>query len=134
MAQRLGVRQRLVPAGYVPEHEVAGWFEAADAVVLPYRRTEQSGVAGLANAFRVPVIASTAGGLGEQFSGTPWTFPPRDVSRLAAVLEAFLSATPEQRSAAARLHRTIDVRTVAASTVDVYAAARAATGGLLHAT
>nr|WP_231127347.1 glycosyltransferase [Motilibacter aurantiacus] len=77
----LGAAVRFV--GRVPDPEVAGWFAAADLVVLPYTATEQSGVAGLALAAGRPVLATSVGGLGEVFSGVLPTFAslaPADVA------------------------------------------------------
>ena len=59
------IAKYLVLTGYVPEADVALRVLAAEAVVLPNRRTEQSGVAGLAGSFGVPGPASTVGGLAE---------------------------------------------------------------------
>ena len=70
-ARRGGVDKNICLTGYVPETEIAGWFRAAMAAVLPYRRTEQSGVAALANAFGLPVLASTVGGLRELYGNSP---------------------------------------------------------------
>jgi glycosyltransferase involved in cell wall biosynthesis len=119
MARRARLEGAIVHTGYVPEGDVAGWFQAAAAVVLPYRRTEQSGVAGLANAFGVPVLASTAGGLGEQYAASPWTFPPRSPAELAAVLSGFLTAPTGER---ARTGGTpaADMDSVIAATLGVY--------------
>ncbi len=121
--RRLSLQQNLVMTGFVPDQDIAAWFQAADAAVLPYRRAEQSGVAGLARALGVPVLASTAGGLGEQYAGSPWAFPPRSPERLAGVLADFLSgptgpvrpcpAAPPQQSA-------LDLDTIAAVTIDLY--------------
>lgn len=119
-AHRNSLRQYLVLTGYVPEDEMAAWFHAAEAVVLPYRRTEQSGVASLASAFAVPVLASTVGGLQEQFAGSRWTFPPRAPEFLARILAAFLAAAPfEQAQQAARPHAS-DLSSVIKATLDLY--------------
>ena len=87
--RRSRLQRQVVFTGYVPDGEVAAWFQAAAAVVLPYRRTDQSGVAGLAHAFGVPVLASTAGGLHEQLADNRWTFPPRNPESLSRVLAGF---------------------------------------------
>ena len=123
-ARRGSVRQHLVLTGYVPEGDIAAWFRLADAVVLPYRRTEQSGVAGLANAFGVPVLASTAGGLGEQFADYRWTYPPHDPMCLARVLADFLSSAPDECLTASRRNQSTDMATIVATTLDVYVRAQ----------
>jgi glycosyltransferase involved in cell wall biosynthesis len=120
MARRDGLADTIVHTGYVPEADVAGWFQSAAAVVLPYRRTEQSGVAGLANAFGVPVLASTAGGLGEQYATSPWTFPPRSPRELATVLSGFLAAPPEERASADGGISAADMDSVVMATLGVY--------------
>ena len=51
--------------GYHPMSEVAKFFEAADVAVLPYRTASQSGIAQLAFAFGVPIVATRTGGLPE---------------------------------------------------------------------
>lgn len=119
-ARRAGIWQQLVMTGYVPDGDISGWFQAADAIVLPYRRTEQSGVAGLADALGVPVLASTVGGLGEHFAGSRWTFPPRSPESLAKVLADFLSASPEQLRREALRPRSADLAEVVKATLDVY--------------
>lgn len=96
-ARRKSLMPYLVFTGYVPDGEISAWFGAAEAVVLPYRRTEQSGVANLATAFAVPVLATRVGGLREQFAGSHWTFPPHDPQSLARTLAAFLAASPSER-------------------------------------
>jgi glycosyltransferase involved in cell wall biosynthesis len=120
MARRYGLEDAIVHTGYVPEGDVAGWFQAAAAVVLPYRRTEQSGVAGLANAFGVPVLASTAGGLGEQYAASPWTFPPRAPAELAAVLSRFLATPPDERASTSGGTPAADMDSVITATLGVY--------------
>jgi len=120
LAQRSRIRDRLVLTGYVPAGEVAGWFGLAEIVVLPYRRIEQSGVASLARSFAVPVLASTAGGLAEQFSGSGWSFPPRAPAELSTTLERFLAATPAERMGALAPERADNLATVVASTLELY--------------
>ena len=120
LARRNGVRDRLVMTGYVPVGEVATWFNLADVVVLPYRRIEQSGVASLARSFPVPVLASTAGGLAEQFAGSTWTFPPRAPDQLARTLRRFLAATPAERMPQRANGRIDDLATVITRTIELY--------------
>ncbi len=133
-AGRTGVRDQLVLTGYVPDTEVAGWFRAADAVVLPYRRIEESGVAGIAVALGVPVLASRVGGLAEQFGDSPWMFPAGDPAALAQVLAGFLTAPPERRETARQHRQTAEIGAVVDLTLDAYTRAMAATArGLAHA-
>jgi glycosyltransferase involved in cell wall biosynthesis len=93
MITRGGLSGRLVFTGYVPDGDIGAWFDAAEIVVLPYRKAEQSGVANLAQAFGVPVIATTAGGLAELFADAPWTVPPRAPDLLAEAIGRFINKT-----------------------------------------
>ena len=120
MARRGGLEDIIVRTGYVPDADVAGWFQAAAAAVLPYRRIEQSGVAGLVNAFGVPVLASTAGGLGEQYAGSPWTFAPGSPAELATVLARFLAAPPDERARTGGRTPAADMDSVVTATLGVY--------------
>jgi glycosyltransferase involved in cell wall biosynthesis len=119
-ARQKSLQQYIVLTGYVPEGEISAWFHVAEAVVLPYRRTEQSGVASLASAFGVTVIASTVGGLREQFAGSRWTFPPRDPEFLARVLVAFLGATPSEQAQLVFSPHASDLASVIKATFQLY--------------
>ncbi len=50
---------------FIPDSEVGTWFNAADIVVLPYRRASQSGIAQIALAFGKPMVVTNKGGLAE---------------------------------------------------------------------
>ncbi len=56
---------------WVPENEVGALFSWADAVVLPYREASQSGVAAVALAAHLYVVATNVGGLSEQLDSEP---------------------------------------------------------------
>lgn len=73
--RRLGLDDDVSWTGHVPEHEFAGWFSRADVVLLPYRTSEESGIAGHAIAAGTPVLATRTGGLGVLFGGTRWALP-----------------------------------------------------------
>ncbi|HEX2025700.1 MAG TPA: glycosyltransferase [Actinomycetota bacterium] len=51
---------------YLGEEELDRWVAAADAVVLPYRRSWSSGALARAQALGVPAIVTDVGGLAEQ--------------------------------------------------------------------
>lgn len=61
---------RFIPSA-MEERQVQVLFHAADAVVAPYRRTLNSGVAMLAASFRKPLVAPGNGGVGETFAEDP---------------------------------------------------------------
>lgn len=120
MADRANVRNRIVLTGYVPEADVAGWFHAAAGIVLPYKKTEQSGVAALANSFRVPVLATSAGGLGEQYKGSQWLFQPRNPKALASAIVRFLNTPREERLAGSGARVTADLESIVKMTLHLY--------------
>lgn len=48
---------------YIPDEEVAPYFNACDCVVLPYRSATQSGILSMAYGFRKPVVVTNVGEL-----------------------------------------------------------------------
>ena len=54
---------------YVSDVEVDEFFGGADVVVLPYRKSSQSGVLHVAMAYGLPIIATRIGGLAEALDG-----------------------------------------------------------------
>jgi glycosyltransferase involved in cell wall biosynthesis len=118
IASGAGTGGRIVFTGYVPDGSIAGWFEVADLVVLPYRRSEQSGVANIALAAGATLLTSSAGEL-PSLSTLPAVAPgkPRE---LAAALEAFFAkAVPRE----ARTLPTPDITAVVERTVEAYQSA-----------
>ncbi len=124
-----GLGRQVVLTGYVPDGEVAPWFELADAVVLPYRRAEQSGVEGLARAFDVPVLASAVGGLVEQLAGSKWTFPPRSPAQIAETVTDFLASSAVGHARAPSADLDADLACVTRKTIKIYESVLARRGG-----
>ena len=62
--ERLGDRV-VLHDHFIPDAEVASYFSAADALVLPYRTATQSGVTQIAYNFSVPMVVTRVGGLPE---------------------------------------------------------------------
>lgn len=85
---------------YVTDAEVSAYFAAADAVVLPYRRSSASGPLHIAMSTGLPVVVSRVGGLVEAAEDYPGiTFvPPGDPGALSDAL-AGLPATRGRRFA-----------------------------------
>jgi glycosyltransferase involved in cell wall biosynthesis len=75
---------------FVTDQEAAGYFDRADAVVLPYRSATGSGVIPLAYHYNKPVISSRLGGLTEVIEEgvSGFTTEPGNPGALAAVLKA----------------------------------------------
>lgn len=92
LIDRLGIGDhvRLVDR-YVADDEVAGWFEVADAVVMPYIAATQSAVAALAFQQVRPVISTSVGGIPEAVEDgvTGLIVPPRDPVALANAILRF---------------------------------------------
>lgn len=81
---------------YVPDGEVAKFFSAADAVVLPYTRASQSGVAHIAITYGKPLIVTRVGGLAESmadYEGATFV-PPNDEAALAQELQTAIGDRP----------------------------------------
>ncbi|QUH04625.1 glycosyltransferase family 4 protein [Saccharopolyspora erythraea] len=116
--------------GHLPDTELASLLAAADAVVLP-SRYEPFGIVALeAAAASAPLVASTAGGLGEIVldGSTGLAFAPGDVAGLADAVDRVLcdpeAAEHRAEAAKARLSSDFDWERIAEGTAAVYAGAR----------
>lgn len=116
--------------GNLDHTELLGWLHIADAIVLP-SRYEPFGIIALeAAAAGTPLIASTAGGLGEAVvhGSTGLSFPPGDVAALASAVRETLDdpagAQERARAARARLTDDFDWGQVAEETAQVYSEAK----------
>jgi len=95
--------------GRVPDELVSVYFQAADAVVLPYRRSflGTSGVLGRATSARKPVIATDVGDIGELVRqyGLGIVTKPEDPQQLASAISQYvreretIGATVAERAA-----------------------------------
>ena len=113
--------------GHLGAQEIAEQLERASVIVLP-SRYEPFGIVALeAAAARVPVVASTAGGLREAVLDgvTGLSFPVGDVAALAgavvAVLDDPIAAAERAEAAHARLATDFSWPAIAAATAEVYA-------------
>ena len=116
--------------GNLDHIELLGWLHGADAIVLP-SRYEPFGIIALeAAASGTPLVASTAGGLGEAVvdGETGMSFQPGDVTGLTSAVREVLDdpAGAQQRAVAARDRLTADFdwHKVAEETVHVYSGAK----------
>jgi glycosyltransferase involved in cell wall biosynthesis len=121
LIMRSGLRDLVTMTGYVPDDEVASWFGLADAVVLPYRRAEQSGVLGLARTYGLPALASAVGGLVEQMGHASWSFPPSQPGALAEAIISFLGTPSGVKHEPSEPDAT-DLPSVSLRTVGIYRA------------
>jgi glycogen synthase len=117
-------------AGKLDHSELLALIHTADAIVLP-SHYEPFGIVALeAAATGIPLVTSTAGGLGEAVINgqTGVSCAPRDVAGLAAAVRVFLDdpAAAQRRAFAARERLTshFDWQTVARETAQVYLSAK----------
>jgi len=94
LARELGVEDKLfLHLDYVPSGEVHRYFEAADLVLLPYKRFEaQSGVGATALSFAKPLIVTDVGGLPDLVEDRRFVVPAGDVTALADTLGRCLAS------------------------------------------
>ena len=117
---------RWVPR-FVADDEIAGYFERADLVVLPYREIDQSGVLFTALAFGSPLLLSAVGGFPEVAAqGAAALVAPGDASALAGELGRLLKDRGERAALADAACRAAVGRyswdTIAGRHLDLYAA------------
>nr|WP_212763140.1 glycosyltransferase family 4 protein [Gordonia araii] len=132
--EELARKHRVVGAvrfhGSVERSELIELMHRCAAIVLP-SRYEPFGIVALeAAATGIPLVVSTAGGLGEAVTDaiTGMTFPPADVTALAAAVRTTLddpvAAEERAQRAYARLTEEFSWRSVAERTAGVYLAAK----------
>lgn len=125
---RLGVASKVeARLRFIPEEEAALYFQAADVVVLPYRKIYQSGVLLMAMSFGCPVVATHCGGMAEvvQDGLTGYLVPPENPSELADRVCALLQDPEGARQMGERARRYVERHfgwpAVARATLSVYA-------------
>jgi glycosyltransferase involved in cell wall biosynthesis len=112
---------------FVSGPELAGAFEAADLVVLPYREIDQSGVLFTALAFGKPLLLTTVGGFPEITAAEH--VPPGDAEALANALTTLLG-DPARLAAMAEASKALAAGeygwdSIARRTLDLYAGLQA---------
>ncbi|QWF83327.1 glycosyltransferase family 4 protein [Amycolatopsis sp. CA-230715] len=129
-ARKLRIRRAVDFVGHLSDRELRAALAAADAVVLP-SRYEPFGIVALeAAAAQAPLVASTAGGLGEVVidGETGLAFEPGDVAAIAAavgtVLDDRKAAARRARTAKSRLAADFDWGHIAEATAAVYRRAK----------
>ncbi|HEX3781797.1 MAG TPA: glycosyltransferase family 4 protein [Pseudonocardiaceae bacterium] len=129
-ARRHRVRRAVDFVGHLSDRELRAALAAADAVVLP-SKYEPFGIVALeAAAAGAPLVASTAGGLGEVVidGQTGLSFQPSDLSGIATAVTSVLAdpsaARRRARAAKARLTEDFDWAHIAEATARVYASAQ----------
>ena len=84
----------LLRANFIPDEETELYFKAADVLVLPYRRIDQSGVIFLGYGFGVPVLAADVGSLKDDIveGKTGFLFRPEDPIDLAKTIVRYFES------------------------------------------
>jgi len=79
---------------FVPNEDVAKYYQAADVVILPYRSATQSGILNVAYGFYKPVIVTEVGGLSEfvDEGKTGFVVKPNSPEAIAEGVNKFLNA------------------------------------------
>lgn len=72
--------------GYIPDEDVTGMFMAADALVMPYKHIDQSGVVFMAISTGLPVVATDVGSLKDYVPPGGLIVPPESPQELANAL------------------------------------------------
>lgn len=112
--------------GLLSETEMVGEFGRAAALAVPSYQETSPMVIQQAMAARVPVVATTVGGVADLLRDAPpsWLVAPGEPSRLAAAIVSVLSSSQENTDAVAagrsRADREFREKVVAESTVDAY--------------
>jgi len=77
---------------FIPDEEVAGFFQRAAFVVLPYVDASQSGIIPIAYAFKKPVVVTDVGSIPEVVDNgkTGIIVPPKDSGLLAEAIISLL--------------------------------------------
>ena len=107
LTRELGVAEATtLRLGWLEEAEMSALFDAADAIALPHRRIDNSGVTAVARRRGLPAVASDLPLLRETYAGAALFARPGDEADLARCL----GALPERRAelAAAAAHRPED--------------------------
>jgi glycogen(starch) synthase len=129
-ARKHRVRRAVDLVGHLTDRELRAALAAADAVVLP-SRYEPFGIVALeAAAAGAPLVASTAGGLGEVVvdGRTGVSFPPGDIAAITNAVDTVLrdpaAARSRANAAQERLAVDFDWGRIAQATAGVYASAQ----------
>lgn len=111
---------------FIPDEDVASFFQRASIVVLPYIDASQSGVVPIAYAFKKPVIVTNVGSVPEVVDDgvTGVIIPPKDVDSLAnAIIQLLIDdnlRTKMGESAYHKMKNELSWDSIANKTVELY--------------
>jgi glycosyltransferase involved in cell wall biosynthesis len=95
LIKKLGIEDKVkVINQFVPNEDVAKYYQAADVVILPYRSATQSGILNVAYGFYKPVIVTDVGGLAEfvDEGKTGFVVKPNSPDQIVEGIEKFLNS------------------------------------------
>ena len=81
---------------FIPDEEVPNYFEACDAVCLPFRNVTTSGSALLALSFAKPIIAPRMGSLEDLPEAVGFFYKSSSTSGLSSAISRFFTADPAE--------------------------------------
>jgi len=96
--KNLGIEDKVkVVNEFVPNEEVAKYYEASDIVILPYRSATQSGILNVAYGFNKPVIVTDVGGLSDFVNEgkTGFVVKPDSPEAIAECVKNFMKVKKE---------------------------------------
>lgn len=85
-----GIQDNVMLIDYVPDDLIYSFLKMASCIVLPYTRSEQSGVLNLAISTQTPIIASNIGGFGETLKDVGVLVKPGDSDAIAESLKEII--------------------------------------------
>lgn len=107
---------------YISDGEVPAFFSAADVCVLPYKSATQSGITAIAMHFRVPLVATPVGGLGESVGDAGIGLMASGISPEAiaeAVLRVFAAGPESFRERITEVKNSMSWEAFAAAVLDL---------------
>jgi len=110
----------------IPSDMVAGLFQKASVVVLPYIEASQSGIVPLAYAFKKPVVVTDVGSIPEVVDNgkTGYIVPPKDPEKLAEAIINLLKDKEKRRKMGENAYKKgeeeLSWDNIAMRTVEVY--------------
>lgn len=83
---------------FIPDEQVADYFNAADLLVQPYKTATQSGVTQIAYHFELPMVVTDVGGLAEMVpDGRSGYVAAPEPEAIASAIERFFVATNREK-------------------------------------
>jgi glycosyltransferase involved in cell wall biosynthesis len=94
MAESLGLKDRIIVTGYLPDSDLSSVMNAADLVLFPPSDAYSSGSLARAISFRRPILAASTHTVREIITAEPCmsTFEPNNASDLARVADGLLDS------------------------------------------